>query len=153
MSIEFLQVSGNTTSLRAPDNTVQSALTSNAAFVTLANGAFTVNQAGLAQRKVYPEVDNTNVDISGNDFTISPVASVMLVSAASARTGLILAPPAVRKTGVELHIINRSSVNHTFAVAGTSRVADGGNQRLLSNSHQSFMWSEPDTRWYPSATK
>jgi hypothetical protein len=150
MSIDVLRSGGSRTALSSPAYS-NSALTSISAGVTLGVG-FDVTDSGLQTHTPYPG-DDRNSELLTDNATISPIASAMLISAGAARTGITMAPPPVRKTGVTVRLINRSSFNHTFAVAGTSFVADGGNQRLLSYSSQGFTWVEPDARWYAEATK
>jgi hypothetical protein len=147
MSIDVLRSGGSRTALSSPAYS-NSALTSISAGVTLGVG-FDVTDSGLTTHAPYPGDDRTNVALS-DSTVISVVGSAMLVSASAARTGLILAPPPVRKTGVTVRVINRSSFNHNFASPGTSFVQDNGNPRLISNSSSTFVWSEPDTRWYKS---
>lgn len=147
MSIDFLQVSGNRSSLRAPDSTVQSGLTSLTAGVALANGGLDVTQSGLQTYGVYPPGGQFSFDLSGNGVTIPVEASVILISASAGRTGTIMGAPPVRKTGVTVKLVNRSSFNHTFAVGGTSAVQDGSSVFLRSYSATEFVWVEPDARW------
>ena len=151
MSIDVLRSGGSRTALSSPAYS-NSALTSITAGVSLGVG-FDVTDSGLQTVTPFPGDDRTSISLAADSQTISIVASTMLLSAAAARTGLILAPPPVRKTGVTVRLINRSGSNHTFAAAVTSFVADGGNQRLLSLSSQEYVWVEPDNRWFASATK
>lgn len=150
MSMDVLQSGGGRTALRSPASN-NSNLTSITAGVSLGVG-LDVTDAGLVTHATYPPDNNNSITVTDN-ATISPVASVMLISAAAARTGLIIAPPNPRKTGAVVTVINRSAFNHTFAARTTSFVADGGNQRLLSYSSQVFTWVDPDAMWFPSATK
>jgi hypothetical protein len=148
--MDVLRSGGTRTTLGSPAYS-NSTLTSVTAGVAIGVG-FDVTDSGLQTAIPYPGDDRTSVVVT-DSATIPILATNMLISASAARTGLIMGAPPVRKTGVTVRLINRSSFNHTFAVAGTSFVADGGNQRLLSYSSQEYIWVEPDARWFSTSTK
>lgn len=149
MSFDRLQSAGGRTTLNSPSS---SALTSLTAGVTLASGGFDVTNSGLAAHQPYPPTDSQSVTLT-DSATIPAIASTILVSATTARTGLILGAPSTLKTGTTIRIVNLSGSNHTFAATATSRVADGGNQRLISLTAQEFVYHAPNNLWYSSATK
>ena len=139
MSMDVLRSGGTRTTLGSPAYS-NSTLTSVTAGVAI----------GLQTAIPYPGDDRTSVVVT-DSATIPILATNMLISASAARTGLIMGAPPVRKTGVTVRLINRSSFNHTFATADTSYVATGAHvQRLMSYSAQTFVWVEPDARWYNS---
>lgn len=127
-------------------------LTSVQRAVALGSG-FEVNEAGRVIQRYYPDDNGVVALATGN--TITPVAEQMLVSIGSAATGLIIA--AGSKFGQKLRLINVGGASGTFAVFGTSRVLDGGNQRLLSYSQQEFTWvrdqGQQVSAWVGESTK
>ena len=148
MSMDVVGLGGTRTTLGYPPYS-NSTLTSVTAGVAIGVG-FDVTDSGLQTAIPYPGDDRTSVVVT-DSATIPILATNMLISASAARTGLIMGAPPVRKTGVTVRLINRSSFNHTFATADTSYVATGAHvQRLMSYSAQTFVWVEPDARWYNS---
>ncbi|MCW2930000.1 MAG: hypothetical protein JWM19_962 [Actinomycetia bacterium] len=77
---------------------------------------------------------------------ITPVtASTMYpVTATAAVAGIVLAPGSY--TGQRVTLVNESSFSVTFAVAGTSNVADGAGDVIAANAAATYTWS--GSLWY-----
>jgi hypothetical protein len=80
--------------------------------------------------------------------TITPVAGVVTlpVTMAAAVTGIIIAPGTA--DGQVCNIINTSAFTLTFAVAGTSNVADGAGDVIAALSYAAFLWDATTSLWY-----
>ena len=149
MSVDYLNVgAAGRTNVRAPGTELNSALTSLTAGVTLAQGAFDVNVAGLHYNLPYPTDATTSVSLAADSATISVVSSLMLLSPTATRASMVLAPPYTRKTGVRVTLVNRSSFNIAFATSGTSYIGDNATPVLRSFSQQEYVWVEPEQRWF-----
>lgn len=88
------------------------------------------------------------VIVNGN--TISTATSVSRVSPGGAVTGIIL--QAGVAAGQEVTVINESAAANTvtFAVAGTSNVADGVTTVIAGLRCAKYTWSSATSRWYHS---
>jgi hypothetical protein len=72
--------------------------------------------------------------------------AMVTVSAAGNITGLILAAGTVG--GQALIVINESAFTLTFAVAGTSHVADGTSDVIAALTARKFVWDSNTSLWY-----
>lgn len=73
------------------------------------------------------------------------------VTATGAVTGLILAQPSLFSTGQLAIVSNESAFTLTFAVSGTSAVANGVSCVIQANSCKLFYWDQATNLWYPTA--
>jgi hypothetical protein len=83
---------------------------------------------------------------SSGTITLPTAGKNQLVSNTGAVTGMILTVG--RIDGDEVTIINISANTVTFAVSGTSHVADGTSAIILANGKLSFVWSATQSLWY-----
>lgn len=141
MSLDFLQVAGTQTSLRAP-TTSASAF---GASVALANGAFVVDTNGNMTSKVSP-ADGTAATGILSAGTIAVSAGVIRLTTAGAVTGVIVAAGTV--SGQKLVLINTSANSITMAAAGTSNVADGTSAVIAALTRMTLYWDVLSARWY-----
>lgn len=144
MSIDYLQVAKNRSTLRPPGSELNSAGTSVTQGVALGRG-FDVTDAGLQTPRAYPDIGFGAISVV-TGATVSIISSLMRVTAfGAAAVGVKLAPG----TGNEVaHLVNVSDKNITFDSMGNGgRVADGQNVRLASYSGCTFVWENQSAFW------
>lgn len=143
MSIDYLQVAKNRSSVRSPGTELNSVATSVTQGVTLSRG-LDVTDAGLQTPRAYPDIGLGLVSVVAAG-TIPMISSLVRVTAfGAAVTNAILA---VGTTNEVVHIINVGDKNITFDVQGTSHVQDGKNVRLASYSGMTFAWEPQSNTW------
>jgi hypothetical protein len=88
---------------------------------------------------------------AGNGETLPTVRNVVKYDPNGAsRTGVIL--QAGVRDGQMVAVMNMTDAaeNITFAVAGTSNVADGTASVIARDTARTFYWNATSARWYPS---
>ena len=81
-----------------------------------------------------------------NGSTVNITGNLIPVTSAAAVTGIIL--PAGSVDGQMLSLYNTGTSSITFAIAGTSRVADGAGSPIAPATARLFMWSQAANLWY-----
>jgi hypothetical protein len=85
--------------------------------------------------------------LSGNGQTIfTGTLGINKLGTSAAFTGLILAAGTIN--GQIITIINNSGSTQTFAVAGTSNVADGASDAIITATSRTFVWDSGSALWY-----
>jgi hypothetical protein len=84
-----------------------------------------------------------------NGSTITYTASQQVtVTCASNVTGIIIAPVAGGSGGQTVTVVNESANTITFALAGTSNVADGTSDIIAALTARTFVWDVHTSLWY-----
>lgn len=83
---------------------------------------------------------------TGGTVTLPTGGCTKLLNPAAAVTGVIM--PAGRMDGDYVELINQSANAITFAVVGTSLVADGVSTPIAANTKLSFRWVASLSKWY-----
>jgi hypothetical protein len=143
MSLDYLQVGRNFTSVRAPDSYITSGLASASSGVLLGKGLL-VTESGMVARKG-GQVDSEVGASIANAATITPNFGVIRVSVAAETYGVKLAVGTYPNQ--ELVIINEGA-KFWFAALGTSYVASGITTAVLASSHTKLIWDAKTSLWY-----
>lgn len=105
-------------------------------------------QAQLFQGRLCTGTYAAAVVLAGSG-TISTTASYVQVAPAANVAGIILAAGAY--DGQQVTVVNSSAFTVTFAIAGTSHVADGTADVIAATTARLFFWSANTGLWYRAA--
>jgi hypothetical protein len=90
---------------------------------------------------------NSGAVITGGTFTTANVGTTRANPAGNV-SGMILQAGTI--SGQQFTIFNESLFSITFAVAGTSNVADGTADAINALAGRTFIWNSGTSQWYPS---
>ncbi len=141
MSLDYIQVRGSRTSVKAPGTEISSGNSVSASTGVELGRGFDVTNNGLVTLACYPTDSAsaaTSCEVVGTGDTISLNAGVIRVSAGAAVTGLLM--QAGQRTGQMCYVMNCANTTLVFAAVATSKVYGGVNNTIGGYSTAQFVW-------------